>query len=302
MALATIAVAALAVPVLIGVLTAPVIRAQLAPANTPKFVSIKPCQEADQVLWRGANSSPGNLRTGCSPMLNGTDGVGLIKDAYLAFADGHLHNSYTTPITGGPSWLRSASYDINAKAEGNPSVEMIMSPMLQALFEDRFQLKIHREANEGSVYFLTVASGGPKLHPTVRGSCTPVLTFPPTQLQPDEKRCRVMINGGSPASVEVQGNTLDSFSRMLRVILDRPVIDKTGISGQFDFRLEFSREGTKLAAMPFVRDGVPAPASDPTGSPSIFTALQEQLGLKLESGRGPVEVLVIDHVERPPEN
>jgi bla regulator protein BlaR1 len=302
-ALAAIGLAALAVPVLIGVLNAPAIRAQNAPANIPKFevVSIKPCQNANQVLWRGANSSPGRLSTGCGPLLNDDD-AGLIRDAYLAFAGGHLHNSDTTPITGGPSWLRSAFYDINARAEGNPGVEMMMGPMLQTLFEDRFQLKIHRETHEGPVFFLTVASGGLKLHPTAEGSCTPVLTYPPASLQPDQKRCRVMINGGSPAAVDVQGSTLDSFSRTLRIVLDRPVINKTGITGQFDFLVEFSREGTRLAGMPVPPIDGRSPAPDPTGPPSIFTALEEQLGLRLESGRGPVETLVIDHVEKPSQN
>jgi uncharacterized protein (TIGR03435 family) len=107
-----------------------------------------------------------------------------------------------------------------------------------------------------------------------------------------------MINGISP-SVEALGTTLDEFSKTLRVVLDRPAIDKTGITGRFDLRVKFSREGTELEGIALKG---PRPALDPNGPPSIFTALQEQLGLRLESGRGPVDTLVIDHIEMPSEN
>ena len=96
--------------------------------------------------------------------------------------------------------------------------------------------------------------------------------------------------------MEAQGVTLDDFSSMLRLVTGRPVIDKTGVAGRFDIRVEFSRDGTELAN---VRQAAPA---DPGGPPSIFVAIQEQLGLKLEAGRGPVETLVIDHFERPSGN
>jgi uncharacterized protein (TIGR03435 family) len=107
-----------------------------------------------------------------------------------------------------------------------------------------------------------------------------------------------MIYGIKPA-IEAQGGTLNEFSKMLRMVVGRPVIDKSGITGRFNIRVEFSREGTELAAIALKG---PTAASDPTGPPSIFTALQDQLGLKLESGRGPVDSLVIDHIDRPSEN
>jgi uncharacterized protein (TIGR03435 family) len=99
--------------------------------------------------------------------------------------------------------------------------------------------------------------------------------------------------------VEALGTTLDEFSKTLRMVLHRPVIDKTGINGRFDLRVKFSREGTELAGIALTG---PRPAPDPNGPPSIFVALQEQLGLRLESGRGPVDTLVIDHIERPTGN
>jgi uncharacterized protein (TIGR03435 family) len=198
------------------------------------------------------------------------------------------------PLTGGPAWLDSDFYDITATAEGAPSVPLMLGPMMQVLLEDRFHLKVHREAKEGAVYFLSAARGGPKLQPFTEGSCVPFSTpLPP--LKPGQDVCRNLISVRSPASMQAQGATLDEFCHLLRPVLGRPVLNRTGIAGRFNMRVEFSREGTRLAA-----NG--APVSDPAGPPSIFTALQEQLGLRLEAGRGPVEMLVIDSIERPAEN
>jgi bla regulator protein BlaR1 len=265
-------------------------------------VSIKPCQEPPQLPGRvmrpGQTSSPGRLRTDCVPLLNG-NGIGLIADAYTTLADGHLDfGRATTPITGGPSWLRSAFYEITATAEGNPSVEMMAGPMMQTLLEDRFHLKIHRETTEGPVYVLSVARGGPRLRAFTEESCVPDSAFPSQPLPAGREYCRLLIGARSPASVDAQGITLDAFAKTLRLVVGRPVIDKTGIAGRFDIRIEFSREGTAMAAMPLAG----GPPSDPTGASSIFTVLQEQLGLKLESGKGPVDKFVIDSIERPTEN
>jgi uncharacterized protein (TIGR03435 family) len=285
--LVAIGVLALAAPVAIGVLTAPFIRAQIAPANTPKFevASIKSCPDPSQqgpfTHIPGSNSSPGRLATDCVPLRQ------MIGNAYSKDL-----NDYD-PLIGGPAWTNSAFYEINATAEGNPSVKVMNGPMLQALLEDRFQLKIHRETREGPVYFLTVARGGPKLHSFTEGSCKPWPSPPPPQLT--REYCGRTISGLKPA-VEAQGVTLDDFSSLLRLVVGRPVIDKTRVSGRFDIHVDFSREGTELAN---IRQAVPA---DPAGPPSIFVAIQEQLGLKLEAGRGPVETLVIDRIERPSGN
>lgn len=278
-------VVVLSVLAIIGVLTASVIRAQIAPANTLRFevASIKPCQ--DPVNDLGPHSSPGRLATDCAELLN------LIGNAYTTFADGRLnHNSEPAPISGGPSWVQSASYEINATAEGSPAVPTMMGPMMQRLFEDRFQLKIHRQTVEGPVYFLTVTRGGPRLQPFREGSCTPYSSLPRPPLLPGTEYCESYISGGRAPSVTATGVTLGEFSKTLRVLVDRPVIDKTGINGRFDIHARFSGVGVEVAN------------SDPTSPPSLFTAIQEQLGLKLESGRGPIETLVIDHIEKPAGN
>jgi bla regulator protein blaR1 len=297
MTLAAIGLAAFAAPILIGVLNAPAIRAQSVPAATPKFevVSIKPCEFRQEIYSDMApegNSTPGNLRTGCFP-LHDANGRGLIRGAYAS-------NPFT-PISGGPSWLHSASYEINAKAEGNPSVRTMTGPMMRVLLEEYFHLKIHQQMAEGPVFFLRVAHGGPKLRPFVEGSCTPHDASAQNPLPPGQNYCKNNMSGSSPASIEAQGATLEDFSTMLFAILGRPVTNKTGIAGRFDMRIEFSREGTTLSRL---RSTEPAdgrsPVSDSIGS--IFTVLQEQLGLRLEPAKGQVETFVIDHIERPAGN
>ncbi len=294
---------AITVPIVIGALSGSRMLAQSVAPVAQKFevVSIRPCQDPRQRQVPGpggmypprGNSSPGRLRTGCYPLLD-DHGMGLIRSAYA---------DTFTPINGGPSWIHSAFYEIDAVAEGNPSVKMMMGPMMQALLEDRFRLKNHRQMGEGNVYVLSVAHGGPKLHAFIEGSCTPYSTSPPPALQPGQEYCESLIGGGSVASVKDRGVTLDDFSKQLLAVLDRPVINKTGLTGRFDIHVEFSREGTKMAAMPLMQPiGSLSPASDPADPPSIFTALQEQLGLRLEPAKGPVEMIVIDHVEKPSEN
>lgn len=298
--LVTAAVAVVCGPAVAGLLAAPARRVQSAPV--PKFdvVSIKPCQEPPQIPGQvgrpGQISSPGRLKTGCGPLLNAV-GIGLISDAYATFADGHRNlDRFSTPFKGGPSWLRSAFYEVTATAEGNPSVEMMMGPMMQALLEERFHLKIRHELVEGPVYILSVARGGPKLRAFTEGSCVEAGTYPPTPLQAGQDYCRLLVGGRSPASVDAQGITLESFVKTLRLLFDRPVINRTGLAGRFDIKIEFSREGTAMAAIPLGG----RQSADTT--PSIFTVLQEQLGLKLESGEGPVDQFVIDSIERPESN
>ncbi len=226
----------------------------------------------------------------------------FINLAYVTFAKGDRDLLDFVPITGGPAWINSDHYNINAKAEGNPSPEMMQGPMLQALLEERFKLKIRRETRSEPVYTLTVAKGGAKLQQAKE--CTPIdRTKPLEPVRPRQKqycgsprRSGIILSGGSNITFDSHGVSLDEFSKSLASILGRPVVNKTGIAGEFDFELEFlpdeSSAGIRLHL----------PHSDGADAPSIFTALQEQLGLRLESTRGLGEFLVIDSVERPSEN
>jgi uncharacterized protein (TIGR03435 family) len=225
----------------------------------------------------------------------------LISDAYVTYANDLLRPGESIPIAGGPSWLRTDTYDIEAKAEGNPSAGLMQGPMLQALLEDRFKLKIRSQTREIPVYFLTVAKSGIKLKPLAEDTCKATDSLSSSDSATDRAaiHCGLTRYGRAqrdrPAFVEYHGMSLDQICANLIQVLDRPVINKTGVPGVFHFHLDFAPDGTIPKYAPAVPD-------DPTGGASIFTALQEQLGLRLETARGTGEFLVIDGVERPSEN
>jgi bla regulator protein blaR1 len=313
--MAILGTAALAVPVIVGILHSPSIRAQAPTPAMLKFevASIRPCESGDSPGpggtkgggpdGSGGSPSPGTLSLHCATV------AGLIQQAYGRYLNGHSNPPWSIPpISGGPAWINSERYDINAKAEGDANRELMNGPMMQALLEDRFKLKIRREAREVPVYALTVSKGGPKLQPFKEGSCTPnYYTGPlkppaaPGKPRPCNQAIFMRRNLGT---ANMQGMTLDEYSKSLGRVLDRPIIDKTGIAGRFDFRLEFAIDQTTpgfLVAGGGPDGGPRADPPDPAG-PSIFTAVQEQLGLKLEPTRGPREFLVIDNVEKPSAN
>jgi uncharacterized protein (TIGR03435 family) len=204
------------------------------------------------------------------------------------------------PIEGGPSWIDSDRYQIEAKAEGAPGQEMIRGPMLQALLEDRFKLKIRRETREVPVYALTVAKGGPKnLQPAKEGSCIVLdVNHPPPPPEPGKplqwRLCGMF--GRRSDFVEVRGTTMSNLSEQFSALLDRDVVDKTGIEGLFDIRLDLTPDDLS----PGPSDPV-APGNRNDESGLIFATVRK-LGLKLESAKGPGQFLVIDHVERPTVN
>lgn len=206
------------------------------------------------------------------------------------------------PIEGGPDWVASDNYSITAKTETPVSRDVMTGPMLLSLLEDRFKLKIRRVSRDVPAYALTVAKGGPKLHPS---TCLPGF-FPdgpphgrtPCPLDEPERK-------GSVIKITRRAVALDEYSQMLG--LDRPVVNKTGIVGVYDIQIQFAPDDTtplfltRIQRIPDSDTGAAGPAG-PAGGPSIFTALQEQLGLKLEPTRAPRDVLVIDSIERPSEN
>jgi uncharacterized protein (TIGR03435 family) len=223
----------------------------------------------------------------------------------MAFATGTRVTPALIPIEGGPSWINSERYDLKARAAAVEPQVLMHGPMLQSLLEDRFKLKIHRETKDIPIYALTVAKGGGKLRAFKEGSCNPydiTATFPPPPPPENPCRNRGTTNQGT-LTIDAQANTLDDFARFVLGVMDRPVINKTGIKGRFDFHLEYKPDD---ASSPIERGGNsaggPDAPSDASSGESIFTALQEQLGLKLVPTRGPGEILVIDSVERPTEN
>jgi uncharacterized protein (TIGR03435 family) len=204
-----------------------------------------------------------------------------------------------TPIEGGPDWISAERYSIAAKSPAPQPQAMMMGPMLQTLLEDRFKLQIRRLAREIPTWDLVVAKGGPKMTPFPEGSCVP--GGPPsaqTTLEPGQRRCRNVTQfRGTTMVLDAEGLTLDQLADVhLFLAAQRPVVNKTGLTGRFNFTMEYAPpEGTRI------NGGLADPDAAST-APSIFTAMQEQLGLKLESAKGRGEYLVIDRVEKPVEN
>jgi len=209
-------------------------------------------------------------------------------------------------IAGAPGWIDSEHYDVQAKAESNPSVQQMEGPMLRRLLEERFRLALHRETRQLPVYMLSVGKTGPKLQPSKEGSCTPYATSSPPPVarpgDPPQVFCgfQHVPMDGLNRILEAKGVSMTALatnlSRTYTATLGRNVINGTGLTGAFDFHLAWAMDPP--ASVPGAEN-----ASHPDlAGPSIFVALQEQLGLRLEAAKGPVEVLVIDHIEKPSGN
>jgi uncharacterized protein (TIGR03435 family) len=199
----------------------------------------------------------------------------------------------------GPGWLDSDLYDLDAKAEGAASLDQTIGRVLQVFLEDRCKLKVHREARETAVYALTVAEGGPKLKESTPDSCTPLdLGHPPAD--PETAPCGFLIMRGSNGSMiaDAHGITMAEFAARALTRVDRPVIDKTGLTGRYEIHLEYGITGPMRVNGEAPDITLPA---DPAGA-SMFTAVQSQLGLRLSSDKAPIDVIVVDSIERPSGN
>lgn len=202
-------------------------------------------------------------------------------------------------ITGGPDWISSTGYDIDAKVTSfdSPDVHQLTrdqhNQMLQSLLADRFHLVVHNETKDAPIYELTLAKGGPKLVES-KPSDTPPQGSPAVPPGAVVKTFGAPISGPlirmMPGQFSAQAMSVAQLADMLSRQLHRTVIDRTGLTGKYDITLKYTP------------DSSPASADAADAGPSIFTALQEQLGLKLDASKGPVKTLVIDHIERPSEN
>jgi len=312
--LAAAGVIAVVTPIAVGVLSSSLGHAQ-SPASTQKFevASIKPCKVGEPTGGRkgntktgggGRSSSPGRLSTGCDTVES------LIRDAYVMYASGSLiRDPSNPPVEGGPAWIRSERYQINATAPGAPSEGLMRGPMLQTLLEDRLHLKIHRESREVPVYAVTVAKGGPKLKPFQEGSCV-IRENPFTPPTPEEQKatvCRAILRDKGPLiAAEATGTNIGALLKLLYLVLDRPIIDRTGLAGRYDITVEFARPDRPGVFRP-LGEPVPPPtplpeASDDLAGTSIFAAFEKQLGLKIEPSKGPRDFWVIDSLQHPTAN
>jgi uncharacterized protein (TIGR03435 family) len=224
----------------------------------------------------------------------------LIRDAY---------DIQMVQISGAPKWFDSERYHIDAKMDGsvadalqrlNPHDQILArQKMLQAILADRFQLVVHRETRELPVYLLEVSKNGSKLQ-----EARPDFVGPNDVDDFEGKRATdgVFITVGGQFTG--QAVSMKNLASTLSTQLGRPVVDQTGLTGKYDFTFKYAPDRLPRPASPGdAASNQPVPAApDPTGAPTLTKAIEDFLGLKLESGKGPVGIIVIDHVERPSGN
>jgi uncharacterized protein (TIGR03435 family) len=223
---------------------------------------------------------------------NGLHGIGVTVRFLLYEGYGGINSNQ---VIGEPPWSSTDGFDIEAKVApadvatlGKMNFEQRRA-MFQSILADRFKLVVHHETRELPMYVLTVAKGGPKFKESAPDD--PASTTP--------RRRGMMMNRGKVTATDAQ---VSVFVTILSRQLGRTIVDKTGLTGNYDFTLEWAPDdGGPPPQKP--QDGSTTSAANaPDPGASVFTAIQEQLGLKLEATKGPVDVVVIDHIEKPTEN
>jgi uncharacterized protein (TIGR03435 family) len=247
----------------------------------PRFevASVKACK-VNTFGTNGGSMSPGRVTVHCEAVVN------LVRRAYAVFADGKENRGgERTTVDGGPRWAYDDLWEIEAKSDGKQKMNVMAGPMMQSLLEERFKLKVHRETRQVPVYVLTASKGGVKLPAAKQGCFVLDEDHRPPALPPEQLRL-LRCGSADPRNQEfhMRGASMDDLAYALsRVGFDRRVLDRTGLAGQYDIDFKWGTpdEGTMLEG---------------------YQAALAKLGLKLESGTGPGEFLIIDHVERPAEN
>jgi uncharacterized protein (TIGR03435 family) len=310
------------------------------PANTPKWeaTSVRLCGPGIVPGARGGGV-PGTVAAGgvvIDPSFLRVDCMRLrylMEDAYVKYLEPEaFRQRWIFPVSGGPDWLDTDLYSIDARPAGGGPVDrqMMGGPMLQALLEDRFKLKLRREVRQEPVYELRVADSGFKLQPLKEGECEARkrriskepsvpgnfgLTFPAmSYTDVDGRQVRacgfVGIGQNEPnpgaRTLHLPGARVYDLTNYLS--LDRIILDKTGIQGLFDIEVTYGADVSPMgnrvrAGSTNPVDAAPAQTSRvPSGADPVFAALEKQLGLKLVPTMGPRTYYVVEHVERPTEN
>jgi uncharacterized protein (TIGR03435 family) len=294
MTLGTVAVLALVLPLVAGMLSASAAatsdQAAGAAAPIPKFdvVSIKPCEPNAPSQSRAGGgtpiTSPGRLYLQCYRLST------MITEAYLYFADGRAHGLSSVidvGVEGGPDWMNSERYLIEATTGQSVAPAMMRGPMLQAILEDRFKLKVRRVAREMPIYELVVGQSGAKVAPYTGNDCVirDAAAWPPPALPAGQRYCGDRSRVEADRVIREGVTTLTELVSLLGAGFDRPLVNATGIAAPVSYRFEYSREGE--------RDDRQA---------TVIAALKNQLGLEVRAGKGPRDFLMIDHAERPRPN
>jgi uncharacterized protein (TIGR03435 family) len=258
----------------------------------------------------GSGEGPGVIRMGIMNTADGFTASGVNLQLLLQQAYG----VQPYQITGAPEWANSERFEIDAKMDSSVADALSkLSPedrnlarlqMLQKLLADRFKLTIHRNTKELPAYTLVVGKNGSKLKEADPNAAPAPAA--PVPGRGGRVRPGTMMMGFDSSEISLTGNAIpvSALAERLSQFLRTPVIDKTGLLGKYDITLKFAPEMGQLPPPPGggAPDGMsPPPPSDP-GGPTLQMAVQDQLGLKLESGKGPVELIVIEHVEKPSDN
>jgi bla regulator protein BlaR1 len=255
------------------------------------------CPGFAQLTFEVASIKPSNPDTP-GGLINFTGGGGLkLSNIPLRTMITLAYDVRDFQISGGPGWVATERFDVTAKADRSADGPDDFAKMtdgqrkatrdqvverLRALLADRFQLAVHRETKEQPIYALVVSKNGSKLQ----------------EVKDLGREQRLSTGRGR---MDAMGVPIEMAATVLSNIMGRPVVDKTGLTGKYSFVLEWTPEPGADARAQGFGDGITAPAPAP-GGPTIFTALQEQLGLRLDAQKGPVPNIVIDRVEKPSEN
>jgi uncharacterized protein (TIGR03435 family) len=305
LALAFVGMAALVVPIAIGILNAPAVHAQGVPdwqtaaggKMAFEVASVKP-SDAPKIPNFPLDAS--NAKTS-----GGRFSAAFRLFAYIEFAYKLEPWQLSAALEHAPRWVTTDQYEIEARAEGNPTKDQ-MRVMMQSLLADRFKLAVHFETREVPVFALSLVKPGqfgPRLRPHAEGPpCPDSFTEPDRHaLNANDvfpPNCETAQMRGKPNGMSLVGSRNTTMALLAGALpslgsLNRPVVDQTGLSGRFDFTIEWLFESAVVA--PFRKEpDLPGPA--------FLDAVREQLGLKLESTRAPVQFIVIDSVEKPTEN
>jgi len=280
--------AVIAIPTTIGlfhVAQIPVLaQAQDAPSGLPRYevATIKPNKSGD-----------GRVMLMFKP--DGVSMTGTPMQMMLRAAFGVEDDR----IIGAPGWVKTDRFDIEAKVapEDAPKLDKLKRDqrmlMLQPFLVDRFGLKFHHETRELPVYALVIAKGGLKMNESK-----------PDAAAGDGSPARHSTMFNDRGSIEAHGSSTENLTHVLSPLVGRTILDKTGLIGSYDYTLKWTPDDNSPLP-PDGPQGGPPPGGDPlpdANGPSLFTAIQEQLGLKLEPQKGPVDVIVIDHIEQPSAN
>ena len=273
----------------------------------PNVTPISLARTAPDAAWpipepikpMAADAKPGFDVVTVKPSPPGRQGKGIGFDGrHFRLINANLNDMialgyglHAKQIVGAPDWAGKDLFDVDGVPDvpGRPNPKQIQS-LLQKLLADRFQLKFHNEQRELAVYAITVAAGGPKL---TRSTAAP----------DDPSGFGIQGPNSQGVTVVVRNLTIAGFATWMQAsVTDRPMVDQTGLKDHYDFQLKWTPDDSQFAQFRGAGMTMPTPSDAADAPPSLYTAVQEQLGLKIEATKAPDDVMVIDHVEKPAAN